>query len=90
MKKQAKFIGISDEVMDGYFYKLSPPLKDYDGKKHSFVVISIATVAGEVETYIFPADIDGAITSWGELPGSQKGCDKPKKVLKDLGYKEVK
>lgn len=46
----------------------------YETKKTSFVVTS-ATYAmfSGPETYIFPADKDGNILSWGELDGSYRG-----------------
>lgn len=56
-----------------------------------FVVVSAITViAGGhnygPETYIFPADKDGKITSYSELAGSQKGTLDHATALRDAGY----
>lgn len=37
---------------------------------HSAMLLAIQ---GCGETYLFPADEDGKINNWGELPGSRKG-----------------
>ena len=82
------------------FYKLSPPFEsiDYDYNdyciwlKHEYVVVS-ATFAfdhGGPETFIFPADAKGKMTSWGELPGSQRDTLDHDYVLNQLGYQVVK
>jgi hypothetical protein len=63
-------------------YGVKPPMKDYDDQDVEIVLIS----AAHGETYIFPADIDGKVTDWGELPGSQKGTLSHQKVLNDAGY----
>lgn len=62
-------------------YRLDPPL---DG--HEYVVVSAATVMGEPETYIFPSDADGNVTSWGELDGSFKGALDHQAALRGAGY----
>lgn len=82
------------------FYKLSPPLEsiDYDADdnsvvlKHEYVVVSaaIAFDHGGPETFIFPADAKGKMTSWGELPGSQRDTLEHDYVLNQLGYQIVK
>ena len=38
-----------------------------------FIVSSTNVPFSGPETYIFPANEDGTIRSWGELPGSQRG-----------------
>jgi hypothetical protein len=66
-------------------YKLDPPLK-----KCRQVVVSAAVVPfSGVETFIFPADKDGEISSWSELPGSTKGTSSHEVALRNAGY-EVK
>lgn len=68
--------------LDGFtgeaaLYKLSEPIGydwDYETDEHaettSYVVVSatIAMFTG-AETYIFPANEDGEVVSYGELPG---------------------
>lgn len=76
---------------DARLYRLDPPLthNDYfDGEiTHEYVVVSAANdpYSGP-ETYIFPADEKGNVTSWGELTGSQRGTLDHEAVLSDLGY----
>ena len=54
-------------------WKVDPPVK-YDGGETSFVVTSAASVMfSGPETYIFPADEDGKILDFLELPGSFRG-----------------
>ena len=68
-------------------YSLNPPIKDHDGKKHRYVIVSsiVAYFTGP-ETYIFPATKSGEITSWGELPGSMQGTMEAKDALECAGY----
>lgn len=69
-------------------WKCDPPLEG-----HEYVVSShsLAHVLHIVppETYIFPADKDGNITSWGELEGSFKGDWDHVQALKNAGYETV-
>lgn len=63
-------------------YQLSPPLEG-----HKFVVVSAASVPfSGPETYIFPSDANGVITSWGELRGSYRGSLSHVKALRMAGY----
>ena len=41
--------------------------------KHPFVVVSAIRHDWAHETYIFPANAEGDITDWHELPGSYRG-----------------
>lgn len=68
-------------------YHVEPPLPDYNDKEHSYVVAS-AVIApfGGAETYLFPADKDGNVMDWGEMPGSQKGTLSHEEVFEGLGY----
>jgi hypothetical protein len=55
----------------------------------NYVVISALPRAfdtGRAETYIFPADKDGNVLSWGELPGSYRGGTDHDKALAGLGF----
>ena len=67
---------------DARLYRLNPSFYG-----HKFVVVS-ATVApfSGPETYIFPADENGEVTSWGELAGSFRGELDHKKALGNIGY----
>lgn len=54
---------------------------------HQHIVIS-ATIApySGAETYIFPSDADGNITSYIELSGSYRGGLDHKRALENAGY----
>lgn len=70
------------------FFKLDVPL---DG--HEFVVASAIDYAfdrGMPETLIFPADKDGYITSWGELPGSIYDSADVNAAMESAGYVVVR
>ena len=60
-------------------YKLDPPyeVRDWDGEVEcvaEFVVVSaVNAMFTGPETYIFPADETGRVTSWAELEGSYRG-----------------
>jgi hypothetical protein len=75
-------------------YRLDPPLsleREWDeeskGKTTEHVVVSAtqAMFTGP-ETYIFPADAEGAVTSWGELDGSYRGGWSHSQALEGAGY----
>jgi len=62
-------------------------LGDLDLSDSGFVVVSaVIPLYGGPETYIFPADEDGNITSWGELNGSFRGSLDHEKALRNAGY----
>jgi hypothetical protein len=72
-------------------YKLSPPIKDDEGKEYEYVVCStVNAMFSGIETFIFPSDDQGVVLSWGELEGSQRGTTSHKKVLADAGYTLIK
>lgn len=60
-------------------YRLNPPyeVRDWNDELEQVteyvVVSSICAMFSGPETYIFPADENGEVTSWGELPGSYRG-----------------
>jgi hypothetical protein len=89
--KTAKYIKrFTGSRGDAAVYELSEPIADFGGtKKSSHVVVSAVSVMGEPETYIFPCDADGNITSWGELPGSFKGGLDHAEALRGAGYEVV-
>ena len=69
-------------------YHLSEPLEDYDGNAHEWVVVSAANIPfdGGCETYIFPANSEGIVLDWGEMPGSIKGVYHHATALETAGY----
>lgn len=64
-------------------------INDKDQKENTpFVVVSKVKsmrTGVEGETYIFPADHQGKVLSWQELPGSTRGQKSAKNVLFELG-----
>lgn len=58
-------------------YRLSRPITygyEHDDSKTQHIVVSATIVEGSgPETYIFPADENGVILDWLELPGSYGG-----------------
>jgi len=91
-KPIAKFIRhLTGSRGDQRLFELSAPLRDYSGEggAEKYVVVSKINGPLATETYIFPASEDGEITSWGELPGSQKGIVAHADALRDAGYDVV-
>lgn len=79
-------------------FRLDPPLKyekygadDLEERQTRYVVVSAVTMVpfSGPETYIFPADKEGEVTSWGELPGSYRGGTDITKALRNAGYEIV-
>jgi hypothetical protein len=74
-------------------YRLSEPITwggDYEGgakgtADHLIVSATVAMFSGP-ETYIFPANEDGTVLDWGELPGSLRGTLSHDEVLSAAGY----
>jgi hypothetical protein len=67
-------------------FRLDPPMKNWDGSDHEWVVCSAASVLGTPEVYVFSANESGEIRNWSELDGSQRGTLDHKAPLRDLGY----
>ena len=69
-------------------FACDPPMRDYNSREHRYVVASaiVARDTGKPETYFFPADKDGKIVGWGELPGSRRGTLDIDVVLGEAGY----
>jgi hypothetical protein len=66
--------------------KLDAPFKiNDDGDTTLYVVISTVTVFGVVETFAFPANSDGMVTSYIELEGSMKGTGDHEEVISAMG-----
>jgi hypothetical protein len=75
---------------DKAVYKLSEPYKGYDDSEPTeYLYVSTASVFGSPETYAFPANEKGEVTSWTELPCSTKGDYSHADVLRDAGYELV-
>jgi hypothetical protein len=76
-------------------YRLDPPMPydryddEEDKRTHhaDYVIVSavIAMFSGP-ETYIFPADSDGTVKTWGELDGSYRGGLDHEEALRRAGY----
>jgi hypothetical protein len=75
VKKLTGFYG------EARLYKVTPPL---DGHEH--VAVSAVVAYSGPETYIFPADADGKVLSWGELDGSFRGDLDHEAALRLAGY----
>lgn len=83
-------------IGEKWLYRLTPPhieegLRSEDALDQVDYVMSSAIDAllSGPETYLFPADSDGNVLDWRELPGSFKGgldCDA---AVRDLGYEVV-
>ena len=88
--KTAKFIkDLSGEGWKGtaMLYEVNPPMKDYEGKKHKYVICStVDAMFTGIETLIFPADKEGKLISWSELDGSERGTISHERVLQNAGY----
>jgi len=86
--KHAKLIhtNLPDFRGKASLYKLDPPLKDYNGNSHEYVIASTADVFSGVETYLFPSNEAGEVVSWSELPGSKRGGYSHVEIFDDLGY----
>lgn len=82
-------------------YKCNPPM-EYEKWNYEtdsictncteYIVVSAISIAFDTarpETFIFPADEDGNITSWGELDGSYQGGMDHGVALKRAGYEIV-
>lgn len=68
-------------------YRLDPPATWGDDYTTVHVVVSAvhAPYSGP-ETYVFPADPDGAILDWAELEGSYRGGLDHAEALQGAGY----
>lgn len=83
---------------DARVFRLDPPLSRFDDTVEETVIIDTVVVSaireafdtGLPETYIFPADEEGNVVDWGELPGSARNVHDVEGVLNKLGYTVVK
>lgn len=67
-------------------YRLAPPLIDWGGYYHDFVVVSATVIADGLQTCLFAADESGEVTNWHELDGSMKGTLDHTAALNAAGY----
>jgi hypothetical protein len=82
--KTAKLIKDVSENYQGTvkLYKMSPFIKDDEGKEWEYVVCStVNAMFTGIETFIFPSDDQGIVLDCGTTSH--------KKVLKDAGYKLI-
>lgn len=91
--KTATFIGPApgDWKGDARLYRLDPPIPwegiDDEAGDAEHVIVSAADAFGMgLETFIFPANKDGELLDWGELPGSFKGASDHERALGGAGY----
>lgn len=71
---------------DARLFKLASPVKWRADKPHTFHVIvsRVDAMFSGWETLIFPADADGNILEWGDLPGSARGNVSHLEAITDL------
>jgi hypothetical protein len=90
MSKIAQFIrNLSGFRGEAALFKLSPPLIIEDNGVvivEEYVAVSAAMLCSGPETFIFPANIDGRVTNWLELPGSLKGVLDIPAAVREIGY----
>jgi len=74
---------------DARLYRLD---NDGDMDLVPYVVVSAVhdPITGIPETFIFPADEQGEVTSWGELDGSFSGSLDHSAAIAAAGWNEVK
>jgi hypothetical protein len=92
MKTAKLIMNIKGWRGDARLYKLSEPVEyNAEEKKTKFVIVSaVHTSFSGSETYIFPANKDGAVTDWGELEGSFRGGLDHVVALENAGFTVIK
>jgi len=102
MTKTATYVKTMEgrpEHIHQILYRCDPPMEydhynqdtgEYERRYAEHVIVSaiFALFSGD-ETYIFPADSGGEITSWGELVGSFRGAQDHDRALERAGYEVV-
>ncbi len=83
---------------DARLFRVDPPItyasyEEVDGeyqevkRETEYVIVSAAYVMmSGPETYIFPSDSEGNVTSWSELEGSFQGSRDHARALEGAGY----
>lgn len=88
--KTATFIrNIETNIGEKKLFRWDPPMEKYDGSEYEFIIVSAVNHSFALETFIFPANKDGEILSFGELDGSEGGIFDHNKVLQNAGYTVV-
>ena len=64
-------------------FAFDPPLES--GERFAIVSAVVASMTGP-ETYLFPSDGKGNVTSWLELEGSRRGTPDIAAVVEAMGY----
>lgn len=85
----ATFVAQKNGHGDGRVYHVDPPHEGWGEGPTEFVWVSAVTLPMGLgcETYIFPCDSDGEVTSWGEMPGSIKNSLDHEEALRRAGYR---
>ena len=88
MRIATKIKELTDFQGHAALYQLSEPLEDYDGDSHEWVIVSSANnpIYGGCETYIFPANSEGLVLDFGEMPGSTRDVYHHATALENAGY----
>jgi len=91
MQKTATFVATFGEPQfrgKAKLYKLTPGISYPDcGARYNHVIVSAADVPFDgPETFIFPANEDGSVICWRELPGSFRGKLNHEWALRRAGY----
>lgn len=89
--------GLPDFAGDAALYRCDPPMQcdyyrdaEYVKTTTEYVVVSaVNALFTGPETYIFPADTEGNVTSWLELEGSFRGAKDHHGALHRAGYEVV-
>lgn len=84
----ATFVRQKNGQGDGRVYRVDPPHEGYgEGPtEHVWVSAAVFPMGLRSETYIFPCDESGEVTSWGEMPGSIKDSLDHEAALLEAGY----
>lgn len=92
-------MGIAYELPNlatGRLFRLDPPihernwLEDDEHCYHEFVVVFASDTWNGPDTSIYPAEADGEITHWRQLPGSAPGSKSVEDALFRAGYEIAK
>ncbi len=76
---------------DARLYKLSAPVQPYaDVGPTDHVIVSASDVPfSGPETFIFPADAEGNVINWGEMPGSFRGSLDHAEAIRQAGWADA-
>ena len=77
---------LASNVRQAVLIKLDEPVGYGDEKTTDHIYVSAAIGARADEVYLFPADANGRVLNWLELPGSRRGTDNIRMTMMDAGY----